>query len=225
MATRSHSTTPTWAELTSLNHEKAWKVLTRLDRADLLTLVARALRHLEPRDLESLFSGYARPDELGDAQPQPRQSLLEATREFSEAALRGEFYEDFAVNWRNSSSVSGGTHEFEARLDLTFDRCIEEAATGDPAEVCASYELIFDLLREIDTFNKDIVFWADEGGVWQFGIVWRRVLPPYFHCLAKTVEPHEFARRARAVVDTVVDRGDRDEIEKVLAEVAAGVRA
>lgn len=75
-----------------------------------------------------------------------------------------ELYEDFAVNWRNSSSKSGGTHEFETRLDLFFDRCIEEAATGDPAEVCASYELIFDLLRQIDTFDRDIVFWADEGG-------------------------------------------------------------
>lgn len=225
MATPSDSTAPAWADLTSINHEKAWKVLKGLDRAALLTLFARALRHLEPRDLESIFSGYARPHELGDAQPQQRQSLLQATREFSEAALRGEFYEDFAVNWRNSSSVSGGTHEFEARLDLLFDRCIEEAATGDPAEVCASYELIFDLLRQIDTFDRDIVFWADEGGVWQFGIMWRRVLPPYFHCLAKTVEQQELARRAKAVVGTVVDSGDRAEMVKLLAEVAAGVRA
>ena len=36
---------PTWSELTSVNHENAWKVLTRLDRGDLRTLFARALRN------------------------------------------------------------------------------------------------------------------------------------------------------------------------------------
>jgi hypothetical protein len=43
---------------------------------------------------------------------------------------------------------------------------------GDPAEVCASYELIFDLLRAIEKWDRDIVFWADEGGIWNFGIPW-----------------------------------------------------
>jgi hypothetical protein len=209
----------------TINHEKAWHLLRRLNRGDLLVLLGRALRHLEPANLESIFGDHAQPHELGDTETQKRKPLLEATREFTDSALSGEFYEDFTPNWRNSSNTPDKSHEFEAHLALLFDRCLEEAATGDPADVCASYELIFDLLREIDTFDKDIVFWADEGGVWQLGIMWRRVLPPYFQCLAKTVEPQELARRAKAVVDTVVDRGDRAKIWQLLADVAAGVRA
>lgn len=217
--------TPTWDQLTTINDEKAWHLLRRLNRGDLLVLLGRALRHLEPADLESIFGDHAQPHELGDTETQKRKSLLEATREFTEAALSGEFYEDFTPNWRNSSNTPDKSHEIEARLALLFDRCVEESATGDPADVCASYELILDLLQEIDKFEKDIVFFADEGGVWQFGISWRRVLPPYFHSLAKTVEPQEYARRAKAVVDTVVDSGDRAEMLKLLAQVAAGVRA
>lgn len=220
MRTSPEPKAPTWSELTSINHEKAWNVLTRLDRGDLLTLFARALRQLDPSDLEAIFSGYAHPHELGDVHAQPRQPLLDATREFTEAALRGEFYEDFAVNWRNSSQVSGGTHEFEARLELLFDRCIEEAVTGDPAEVCTSYELIFNLLRAIEKWDRDIVFWADEGGIWQFGIMWQRVLPPYFRCLMTTV-PAECSVKANAVIDTLVDRSDQDAVRSLLADVLA----
>jgi hypothetical protein len=60
VATQPTPPEPTWSQLKAINHEKAWKVLTRLDRGDLLTLFARALRHLEPDELESIFSGYAR---------------------------------------------------------------------------------------------------------------------------------------------------------------------
>src|SRR4051812_2871811 len=109
---------PTWAQLTAINHEKAFSVLTRLDRGDLLTILAKLLRRLQPGDLESAFSGYAHPHELGDVDPQPGPTLLEATREFTEAAMRGAYYEAFAVNWRNSTQQSGGTQEFEVRLEL-----------------------------------------------------------------------------------------------------------
>lgn len=215
---------PTWSQLTAINHEKAFSVLTRLSRGDLLTILAKLLLRLKPGDLEAAFSDYARPAELGDVDPQPRQPLLDVTREFTEAAMRGAYYEDFAVNWRNSTQTSGGTQEFEARLDLLFDRFIDESTTGDAFEVCASYELIFDLLREIDKFEKDIVFWADEGGVWNFGIPWRRVLPPYFRCLMKTA-PTECRAKAKAVIDTLVDRVDQDGVRSLLAEVLAGDRA
>jgi hypothetical protein len=215
---------PTWSQLTAINHEKAFSFLTRLNRGDLLTILAKLLRRLQPGDLESVFSGYAHPHELGDVDPKPRQTLLEATREFTGAAMRGAFYEAFAVNWRNSTQESGGTQEFEARLDLLFDRCIEESTTGEPSEVCASYELLFELLRAIERWDRDIVFWADEGGIWQFHIRWSRVLPPYFRCLRETA-PTECAARAKAVIDALVDRGDQDNSRRLLAEVLEDARA
>jgi hypothetical protein len=149
---------------------------------------------------------------------------LEATREFTDAAMRGAYYEDFAVNWRNSTQTSGGTQEFEARLELVFDRCIEESTSGDPSEVCASYDLLFDLLRAIEKWDTDIVFWADEGGIWQFHIQWGRVMPQYFRCLLATA-PTECAAKAKAVIDALVDSVDQDKLKRLLAEVLEGARA
>jgi hypothetical protein len=145
--------------------------------------------------------------------------LRDAVQEFTEAALRGEFFEEFRVNTGNCTSKSGGTQEFGARLDLLLDRCVAEADALDPAEVCRVYELLFDLLREIDRFERDIVFWADEGGTWNFMIPWKRVLAPYFQCLAKTASRAAFAKRAKAVIDDLVDECDKAAVRRELEEV------
>ena len=42
----------------------------------------------------------------------------------------------------------------------------------------------------------DIIFFADEGGSWQVGVDWRRMLPAYFQSLAATSEPKEFAQHS-----------------------------
>lgn len=223
MTTQRSPYSPAWTELISVNQEKAWKVLCRLDRGDLLLLFARALKSTKPGDLESIFVDYARPEEVGDAEKQEPKPLLDAARAFTAAAMRGDFYEQFAVNWRNSTQRSDRTHEFEARLQLLLDRCAEEVADGDPIEVVASYELIFTLLRAIEKWDRDIVFFADEGGVWQFGINWRRVLPPYLRCLVKTVGSAEFGRRAMAVIEDF-GQAERDELKKLVVE-AAHIRA
>ena len=101
---------------------------------------------------------------LRDRRRQSRQAPTagRATREFVEAAVAGAFYQDFRINSHNCTSKSGGTQGFEAKLDLLFDRCVEEATSSEPADVGLAYELLFDLLREIDKFEKDIVFFADE---------------------------------------------------------------
>jgi hypothetical protein len=80
-------------------------------------------------ELESIFGDHAHPHEIGDAGGQEPKPLLETVSEFTEAALRGEFYEDFLVNSHNCTEKSGKTQVFEAQLDLLFDRCIEEAPT------------------------------------------------------------------------------------------------
>src|SRR5665213_2122685 len=196
----------TWAQLKHVNHESAWRVLQRTDRKDLLVMLARALRSVPLGNLESIFSDYAHPHEIGDVDPHVPKPLLEAVREFTEAALRGEFY---VGALRKTPDPSGASHDFEAQLDLLFDRCVAEAPTTDPSAIRTAYELLFNLLREIDKFEKDILFFADEGGIWQFGINWQRVLPPYIHCLAKTIEPDEFKRRAEGVIEEFVDEWQR----------------
>jgi len=100
--------------------------------------------------------------------------------------------------------------------DLLLDRCVAEAETLEPGEVCSAYELLFDLLREIDRCERDIVFWADEGGTWNFMIPWTRVLLPYFRSLTKVMSPPERERRARVVLDELVDDCDRAAVRRLL---------
>ena len=138
-------------------------------------------------------------------------------RAFVEAALRGNYYFAFPFNSHNCTDHSDGTQTFEAQLDLLFDRCVDEATGADSAQIVTAYEALFDLLREIDKFEKDIVFFADEGGVWQFNLNWKRILPPFIQCLAKVAERGELERRTEAVIEEFVDSWQRGEVRRVVA--------
>jgi hypothetical protein len=213
-------TTTTWAQLTQTNYDKTWQVLRRTDREGLLVMLVRALKSVPASELESIFGQYAHPREIGDIEPQAPRPLLKAVGDFTDAALRGEFYVGSSRGVPNSFEVG---LDFEAQLELLFDRCIAEASTGDPAEVCAAYERLLDLLREIDKFEKDIVFFADEGGVCQLGINWQRVLSGYVFSLVKTTSGTEFRRVALAVIEEFADE-DQGELTKLVASLIAPTR-
>lgn len=53
--------------------------------------------------------------------------------------------------------------------------------------------LLVELMREIDKGREDIVFFADEAGSWQVGVLWDRVLPAWFRSLSPTTEACEWA--------------------------------
>lgn len=215
MAATPPATVVTWSDITTINHDKTWHVLRRLEREHLLVLFARALRFVPPMNLGLIFRDHAHPHEIGEAVSVERTPLPDAVREFVEAARRSEFYEDFVVSSHNCSERSGGTQAFEAQLDLLFDRCMEEASGGDAGDVVEAYDLLFELLREIDRFDRDdIVFFADEGGVWQFNINWKRVLPPYVRSLARVLPRVEFQRRAQAVIEEFADPWQRAELQQ-----------
>jgi hypothetical protein len=57
------------------------------------------------------------------------------------------------------------------------------------------------LLRHIDECLDDVIFFADEGGSWQVGVDWQRVLPAWFRCLSATSQPLEYATQVITVVD------------------------
>jgi hypothetical protein len=215
---------PTWSDIAAVNLEKSWEVLRRLEREQLLVLLARCLRFVPASCLEQVFRDHAHPYEIGDVNHVKRPPLGEATREFVEAAQAGAFYLDFRINSHNCTSKSGGTQEFEAKLDLLFDRCVEEATSSEPADVVLAYELLFDLLREIDKFEKDIVFFADEGGIWQFNLNWKWILPPYMRCLSKTLGREELERRVEAVLEEFVGAWQRAGLRQALAATTAAAR-
>ena len=78
---------------------------------------------------------------------------------------------------------------------------MDPSPKGDAAEIREAIEIIVGLLRYIDECHDDILFFADEGGVWQVGVDWNKVLPALFLCLSRTMEPEDYARRVVEVVN------------------------
>jgi hypothetical protein len=65
-----------------------------------------------------------------------------------------------------------------------------------------AFDLLFALLRRIDSDPDSVVFFADEAGSWQVGVDWRAALAAYFRCLADGASAEEFAREVgRAITD------------------------
>jgi len=58
-----------------------------------------------------------------------------------------------------------------------------------PVAGCQVFEVIFSLLRHIDECTDDILFFADEGGSWEVGVNWKKVLPAWFRVHSPTAGP------------------------------------
>jgi hypothetical protein len=130
--------------------------------------------------------------------------LLADVRAFEKASLAGEYYEAFRVDSRNYREKSGGTRAWIAECERLLDRCTAAVGRTDPMEVCQGFDILFALLDRIDEGDDNIVFFADEGGSWQVGVNWEKVLPAWFTCFAATVGPEEYARR---VVEMIEEHG------------------
>ena len=116
-------------------------------------------------------------------------------KRFEKASLAGEYYESFSVNSKNYTQQSRGTSAWIAEYGRLLDRCVNDAKKGRPAEVREAMDVLFGLLNHIDKGNDDVIFFADEGGSWQVGVDWARVLPVWFKVLSATAEPEEYAGR------------------------------
>jgi hypothetical protein len=158
-------------------------------------LAKLAGRYLDPARL--------RPD--GSA----KGSLLADVKQFEQASLRGEYYEGFNVNSKNFMDKSKGTRAWISECHRLLDRCVTRARADDPADVRATFDIMFGLLRRIDECPDEVIFFADESGSWQVGVDWIKVLPPWFACLSATAAPDEFAREVAVVVGELSDSFDR----------------
>jgi hypothetical protein len=63
-------------------------------------------------------------------------------------------------------------------------------------------DIFFGLLEHIDECLDDVIFFADEGGSWQVGIDWEKVLPVWFKVLSASAEPQEYATWIATVLST-----------------------
>lgn len=128
-----------------------------------------------------------------DDVPAKTPGLLAEVKRFEKASLAGEYYESFSVNSKNCMEQSTGTSAWISEFHRLLDRCIFGAKKVPAVEVREAMDILFGLLDEIDECRDDIVFFADEGGSWQVGVDWPKVLPVWFKILSALVEPAEYA--------------------------------
>ncbi len=184
----------------TIDHDKLRSALRRLGDEYVFCMLDEAIELIPPARLAQLVGRYLdvkhlRPTTSG------KKNLLAEVRSFDTASRAGQYYESFSVNSKNSMDTSTGTRAFIADCNRLLDRCVNQAPKGNAVEIRAAIELLLGLLRYIDECHDDVIFFADEGGSWQVGVDWARVLPALLLCLSRTTEPDEYARRVVEVVD------------------------
>ncbi len=137
-----------------------------------------------------------------DGSARGKRSLLTDIENFDKRSRSGEYYEDFNVNSKNYTDKSGGTQSFIADCRRLLDRCIAASSKGNAPDTRRGFEIIFKRLQYIDEGNDDVVFFADEGGSWQVGVDWERVIPAWIQRVALTAEPEEFGPLVIKIIDS-----------------------
>jgi hypothetical protein len=183
----------------SFDRDKVRAVVRQLDGADLLVLLDRAIDLLPLSKLPKLVEDYAWPKDLR-SDGVPPTDLLETIRGFHADSLSGKYREAFNVNSRNYMQKSKGTQRWIAECQRLLDLCVAASRGDEHRETRTAFELLFDLLVRIDDGDDDIVFFADEAGSWQVGVVWTTVMPAWFRTLSATSAPEEYASAVHAMV-------------------------
>lgn len=191
-----------------IDRDKLRSAVRRLGNEYIYYMLDDAIELLPPSKLMILASRYLDVKSLQASGPK-YAALLAEVKAFEKASHAGDYYESFNVNSKNYREVSGGTRAWIAECGRLLDRCVQATGKGQPTETCEAFEIIFALLRHIDEGNDDVIFFADEGGAWQVGVDWQKVLPAWFKCLSAMADPEEYARRVVDVVDRFV-KYDRD---------------
>jgi len=191
-----------------IDRQKLSDAIGGLSREHACALLDETIDFVLPAKVSKLVGRYV---ELTRLRPDPPgvAALLAEVKAFGESSLAGDYYEGFNVNSKNFMEKSDGTRRWIATCRRLVDRCITAAARGDPAAIDGAFETIFGLLRRINEGDYDWIFFADEAGAFQVGVEWRRVLPAWFACLAKTAAPEEYARKVVDVVEEFCDYDSR----------------
>ena len=176
-------------ELTTLRAD-----LRTLNRGSLLIIAERAIELLPATQLNALLCDFVQlPAPTAEADNAPA-SLFDEVRAFYDAAMTGKYYETVEINNRGRQEHSKSTDAFISEFDRLLRSCIRATVQEMHSETRSSFELLLSLLRHIGDGHDDVLFFADDGGVSDFGVNWRTALPAYFNCLSKTSSPEEFAR-------------------------------
>lgn len=184
-----------------IDRDKVRVEARKLDGTGLRVWLDRAIEMLPEEAFPELIADYVHlRDVLADENT--RLDLLRTVRQFHRDSLAGRYYQDFMVNSRNYMEKSRGTETFIAEHSRLVDACLRAEQNGELETAAEGLGLLVDLMREIDRCERDVVFFADEAGSWQVGVLWDRVLPAWFRSLSPTTEAYEWAE---TVVDALND--------------------
>ena len=114
-------------------------------------------------------------------------------------------------------SHSRGTAAFIAECHRLLHLLCRASLAGRPRDARAGLELLFVLFREIDRFEVDIVYFADEAGAWQIGVDWREALPAWIRGVAAEASPEEFAAKVVRAIEEFAPRDREMVIERAIA--------
>lgn len=184
----------------NIDRAKLRTAIRRLKNENVYYLLDEALNMLPEKKLAKLVSRYL---DLRTLHPdsKAKASLLADIQAFEKASLRGDYYESFAVNSKNCTEMSKGTRSWIAECRRLLDRCVAEFGKNAPDETLKAIATIVGLLRHIDKCLDDVIFFADEGGSWQVGVDWNKLLPVWFKCLSSMSEPAVYVSRVTAIIN------------------------
>lgn len=183
-----------------------------LSHKTIFSMLDDAFELLSPAQLEELLGPYLRLEELRRETPAPLQDnparLRAAVEQFAAASHRGDYYEAFAVNSRNCNEQSNGTIAWIAECHRLLDRAMAlSSRRRGVGDVVAAFELLFDLIDDVDGCEDDVVFWADEGGAYEIGVKWGTVMEAWFDCFARNAtEDGSYEQRVAAIIERGLER-------------------
>ena len=201
-----------------IDRDKVRAEARKLDGTGLRVWLDRAIDMLPDAAFPDLIADYVHlSGVLADENTRP--NLLRTIHQFHRDSMAGCYYQDFVVNWRNDMEKSRGTEIFIAEHSRLVEACLRAESTGDLETAAEGLGLLTDLMREIDRGERDILFFADEAGSWQVGVLWERVLPAWFRSLSPGTEASEWAE---AVADALDDFAGHQRDQILAAARAAG---
>jgi len=204
----------------AIDRDKLRAAVRKLGHEYVFYMLDDAIDLLPPAKLHQIAKKYLDIKSLRpDSEIKTKANLLAAVKAFDKVSRAGDYYESFMVNSKNCMEQSTGTTAFIAEYRRLLDRCVTEEKKAKPAEAREAFDILFGLLDYIDECNDDVIFFADEGGSWQVGVDWERVLPPWFRVLSATASPEEYAERITALLEHHYNYG-RDKMLAVARKTA-----
>jgi hypothetical protein len=189
-----------------IDRDKLRAAIRRRGSEYVFLMLDDAVTLLPQTKLRKLIAQYLDPAELRPDGAR-KEDLLADVKAFQKASVAGKYYQAFAVNSKNYAEKSSGTLAWIADCHRLLARCVAQAKKEDPVTLFQAFEVIFSLLSQIDECTDDILFFADEGGSWEVGVDWKKVLPAWFRALSATVGPSEYVRRIATLLNRHYRRG------------------